>query len=326
MIFEYWRDKLSRNEKQIYDILLYNFQNFNFKVELGKINFNDSQIMFIYNCLLNDHPELYYLSYIMRFCTIKNLFVNKYIIEVDCIYNEFERKKMEQQLAILLKQIDKLVENKSDFEKEKIVCQYIGNNVKYMINNIYHQNALHVLVNHIGQCSGIARAGKLLFDHLNIKSFVLNGETFNLSSNGSHAWNVVNIDQQYYHLDLTSFLSYKEKIDDPSFYDYFNYSDDEMQINHKWNLPFPIDKCSKKFINPTKKANYFVFNSLYELRVAIKEMLKNNQKEIKFKFNLKIANLIKEVEKVTLSELTNLNLEKKVKIQQQGNLFTLIIE
>jgi len=126
----------------------------------------------------------------------------------------------------------------TDFEKELAIHDYIVNNCRYDIENLRKGStppeaytAYGALVNGSAVCEGYAKAMKLLLDRVNIRSLVVAGH----SKGNNHAWNMVCLDGQYYHVDATW--------DDPVMtggsqvltHVYFNLTDDEIQKDHSWN-------------------------------------------------------------------------------------------
>ncbi|SHI95542.1 Transglutaminase-like superfamily protein [Thermoclostridium caenicola] len=126
----------------------------------------------------------------------------------------------------------------TDFEKELAIHDYIVNNCRYDIENQRKGStppeaytAYGVLVNGSAVCEGYAKAMKLLLDRVNIRSLVVVG----YSKGNAHAWNMVCLDGQYYHVDTTW--------DDPVMaggsqvltHVYFNLADHEIQKDHSWD-------------------------------------------------------------------------------------------
>lgn len=126
----------------------------------------------------------------------------------------------------------------SDFEKELAIHDYIVNSCRYDIENLRKgttppedHEAYGVLVNGAAVCDGYAKAMKLLLDRVDVRSLVVSGR----SKGSAHAWNMVCLDGQYYHVDATW--------DDPVMsdggqiltYTYFNLTDDDIQADHTWD-------------------------------------------------------------------------------------------
>ena len=143
--------------------------------------------------------------------------------------------------AIIQKEIKA---NMSDAEKVKAIHDYIITHCEY---DTAHkgkgegvwQTAYGALINGKAICSGYADAFLLLMNTLNIPCQSIGGTT----SEGHHGWNLVQVDGNWYHIDLT--------FDDPLFkgtpvtgriksfvsYEYFLVNDKKMkQEGRMWHL------------------------------------------------------------------------------------------
>ena len=145
----------------------------------------------------------------------------------------------------------------SDYEKEKVIHDFIVNNTIYD-NRYFNEDkttppeshtVYGVLIEGVAVCEGYAKTMKYLLDEVGIESMIISG----IAKDENHAWNLVKLDDDYYHVDSTW--------DDPVMpdgsnmikYDYFNTRDEEMQITHRWD--------SEKY--PTSEAikyNYYYYN------------------------------------------------------------------
>lgn len=137
----------------------------------------------------------------------------------------------------------------SELEKEKAIHDYIVLNTKYDYDN-YLKNTMPdedhtlygVLINGIGVCDGYAEATQLLLNMVGIKSIVAQGQSNNNSEGWrGHAWNIVQINGEYYQLD-TTWDDVLDKAEGCVRYKYFNASDKEMSKDHKWYEDYP--KCT----------------------------------------------------------------------------------
>ena len=243
-INRFWREQLTTEEKELYDRMYKSFQAEQYDVNCN--TYNHDQIMNIYNSLLNDCPELFYLPAVVRIQGINSFFEKKISIYAEPIYSPQEIKLYKKELVRVQKEIDKLVNNcQSDFEKEKVICSYIVENCVYEADNHFNMNAARALIDKKGQCSGISRAAKYLFDYVGIECILVMGTGFNGNEYENHAWNIVKIDGDYYQLDITFMLSFYSGKIAGSKLAYFNYSDDQMLKNHQWDNKF-YPKCYKE--------------------------------------------------------------------------------
>ena len=82
-----------------------------------------------------------------------------------------------------------------------------------------------------GVCLGIAQTVNYLCASLHIKSLLITGECRVAGWNGNHGWNLVEMDGQYYHLDVTCDLN--NAAGQEGRYEYFMLKDRDME-ERKW--------------------------------------------------------------------------------------------
>lgn len=110
---------------------------------------------------------------------------------------------------------------------ERYLYEYLATNCTYDgFDAVYAHSALGPLIQNRAVCEGISKAAKYLFDRAGIHSAVVFGAG-DLSGNVNHAWNIVQLDGVWYHVDITFDLSAQQ----PQFR-YFNLSDEKMQEDH----------------------------------------------------------------------------------------------
>lgn len=287
-MFDYWKSKLDYQSKIYYDKMLTAFRMQKERVECGEIA--PERIEKIYSAILNDHPELFYLSYTPQIQQLTSIMSVTNSIK---IRNIFDRKKIayyNDGIQSVITSLDKeLVSKVNEIDKELFICDYFIENTTYQINNIFNQNAATVLVEKQGQCSGIARAVKLLLNHYNIECIVIEGEGKDSTSGekGPHAWNIVEIDGHYYHLDVTYMIGINRSKQKPFRYAYFNYSDDQISSDHLWDRSLvPQCKTEGKLPYIGDEADVFSYThilSLYELKQALKAKINQGDKSFTFK-------------------------------------------
>lgn len=128
-----------------------------------------------------------------------------------------------------------------DYEKEAALHDYLVNNTKYdkrfFTKNMPNDSntAYGVLINGIGACQGYSEAMYMLLKAVGIESTVISGNANDGKSWVAHAWNIVKIGGQYYHLDTTWDDPVTEDESNDSRYTYFNLTDNQISKNHKWN-------------------------------------------------------------------------------------------
>lgn len=105
----------------------------------------------------------------------------------------------------------------SDYEKAKLVHDTIIINCDYDFNTYfsilvaenvsdqdYGTTAYGCLVNHKAVCAGYAKAYQLIMNRLGIEcGFVTGHATDSVGGTGDHAWNYIELDEEYYFVDVT---------------------------------------------------------------------------------------------------------------------------
>lgn len=90
--------------------------------------------------------------------------------------------------------VDTFPENLSELELEKVIYQYIIDNMEYgEIGGNAMAFGYEALMEGVGVCGHYAEGFCLLANHAGIETYVCGSDT--------HAWNIVNIDGKYYHCD-----------------------------------------------------------------------------------------------------------------------------
>lgn len=120
----------------------------------------------------------------------------------------------------------------STVDKVKYVNDYIVTNTKYNLNSKESPYTPYsILVNGEGVCEGYALTALLLLEELNIETKYISGE---VTSGELHAWNLVKLDGEWYHLDVT----WNDPVPDQGskvFYNYFLISDEQISKDHFWD-------------------------------------------------------------------------------------------
>lgn len=146
----------------------------------------------------------------------------------------------------------------TEFEKELVLHDYIVTHTKYDYDNVQNgtipnesYTAYGVLVKGTGVCQGYSAAINLLMGKVGIESACITGSAGGIN----HAWNIVKIDEKYYHLDAT----WDDPVPDGGdkvYYSYFNLTDKQIALNHSWdsNESYPV--CD------STESNYFYKNNM----------------------------------------------------------------
>ena len=225
---QYFFSKLNSHEQKVYNQLLISWQNFNEKTTI-RFGFDSVDYNKVFNALLNDVPELYYVdfsnisvSYAFALSIVKTNFL--YAVQT---IEEDKRK------------IDELIKNyffnspnkKTLKEAHNFIVDHISYSKDLSNRDIY--NIRGALLQRDAVCEGFARSFKLICDYLNIPCVVISGTAINhFLQTEAHAWNLVRINDVSYHIDTTWNRNYKSEGGIPL---YYCVSDWLIQLDHQWN-------------------------------------------------------------------------------------------
>ncbi len=234
MTEEFWKARLDAGGRQCYAGIQSAFSMRRKTVTLDPVD--QTKLMAICCAVLDDHPEYFYIADSASMC-YHTLGLRRVSVEltVDEIYGRQETTAMrgviENVAGELLRKMNGVV---SEAEREKLIVDWFLDNISYEVNNVYNQSAGTVLVKRKGQCSGISRAFKLLCDRANVWCIVAKGKALSTISHRwePHAWNIVRINGEYFHVDVTFMIGSNMDKKRPYFYNYFNLGDNSVNKDH----------------------------------------------------------------------------------------------
>ena len=214
----------------------------------------------------------------------------------------------------------------SEYEKERKVHDWMCNFVSYDENGgdakdiarvIAAHNIIGVFAHHSAQCEGIAKAFKVLLNAVDVRCIVATGDATENGVPGPHAWNIVNIDNTPYQVDVTWDIGAIGKAKDRMAYDYFNITDEMMGIDHvpDYNLP----KCDSLELNYfTKKKCYF--KTKIQLMAYVTMKLKRGETDLYFRVNPKmnLNGIINDISNLAAKELAEQG-QRGIRVQQSVN-------
>ncbi|ACD14164.1 transglutaminase domain-containing protein [Clostridium botulinum] len=135
-------------------------------------------------------------------------------------------KEQEEFIDIEIKKItDKLINDKmSDFEKVKAINDYLANRYEYDYT-LSSSNVYSALITNYTVCQGYSLTAYKMLKNAGIESRIGVGT----NKGASHSWNIVKIEDSWYHLDITNNDSTRSN-------KYFLVSDKFLEDNnYKWN-------------------------------------------------------------------------------------------
>ena len=223
---------------------------------------NETHIDKIFQCVLNDHPELFYVEgysytkytrYGREDQILSVEFSGRYSMDFDTAKQR--QGEIRDAVDDVLEGID---QSAGQYEKVKYVYDTIIRETDYSLDSEDNQNIYSVFVNHLSVCQGYAKATQYLLNRLGVECALVLGT---VESGEGHAWNLVNIDGSYYYVDTTwGDASYQleegnteTRLTMPEInYDYLNVTTAELLRTHTLDGNIPMPMCIDT------AANYYV--------------------------------------------------------------------
>ena len=217
-----------------------------------------SDVTVVLSAIYNDRPEYYYLPQDYNVKSIKLGPVEYTILKLDyTVADKKEKDKKDLELNNIIEQIvhETLHDKMTDFEKQVALHDALLTRVSYYnfadIAKIpvEKHTSYEALVRGDAVCDGISKAYMMLLEKAGIYSLMVTGKIGEVA----HAWNIVKLDDEYYHVDATSDtteVNGAKKV----MHRYFNLSDEELMQTHTIDREFEIVKCEGK------KYNFYTYN------------------------------------------------------------------
>lgn len=288
--YGYYYNMLEQDEKEMYVRIDEAVKKRKENVFLGTVKEDDvtDKATRVFTAYFNDNPRCYYVSS-EYFVAIKNYIAFKHL-SVKLTYITDNEEEIEEKNEKLEAAIDKIIKENitndmTDFEKEVRLHDALVKHVKYYnyediksIPDIKH-TAYSALVEKEAVCDGYTKAFKILLEEVGIDCIVVNGTADNVA----HAWNLVSLEDEYYHVDVTS-----DKLEEGTkkfpIHRYFNLTDEEVLKTHTVEDLFELPTCDQRKYNYYFQTGYYIDyeDELYsKLERVIQSQKASNILEIK---------------------------------------------
>ncbi|MBR1691381.1 MAG: hypothetical protein IJ711_01250 [Lachnospiraceae bacterium] len=250
---------LSDSAKVVYDEILSGLQE---RKETTISTLSDTQADMAFQCVLYDHPEIFYVSgYHLTQKTLDGQVVE---LSVTGQY-EYTQEEAEERKAKIDAYVSECLAGVPDTDDEylkvKYVFDYLITHTAYNLNAPDNQNICSVFIGGESVCQGYAESAQYLLRELGIESAIVTGL---VNGGGRHAWNLVRVNDRYYYMDVTwgdvDYRATDNEQEDklvPVNYDYFLVTTTQLEKSHVIETIVTMPDCV------SEEDNYYVREGLY---------------------------------------------------------------
>jgi len=244
---------LTETEKSAYSQIYEELSEGRSEIEC-RVNINSDQLKTAIDSMLNDHPELFWLdnnygyTYDPVTGSVKEITFS--FLDFADTPEKLERARADfnnSANAIMAEALTKA----TPAERELYIHDFICENTTFDSTAPYNQSAYSVLVLHRSVCAGYARAFQHLMMKVGLTCYYVTGRAEGIdgtpvegsNDDGSHSWNMVLLDGNYYNVDClwddTASETYGEPI-----YPFFNITDEALVHHVRIDMAVGLPVCT----------------------------------------------------------------------------------
>ncbi len=262
----YAYERLTEYGKTLYVELLTIMQNTAENILVSTTS--DEAIDLVFDYVMADHPELFYVDGYKYTNYTVNGEVTKVGFTGNYLYDDAEIARRQ---TLINEYVNKCLagapSSDDDYYAIKYVYEYLIRNTEYDIEAEDNQNICSVFIGKRSVCNGYSKAAQYLLNKLGIECTLVTGTVTTKKSAGvRHAWNLVLCNDAYYYMDTTwGDSSYQtnngENADSTRLpevnYDYLCVTTQELLNNHTISDEISMPICN------SMKDNYYVREDEY---------------------------------------------------------------
>jgi hypothetical protein len=277
----YYYSQLSHREQQGYQRLLTAFQDFSGRAELHDLGLRPEEAVRAFHYVNLDHPEIFWVKWECHY-RYQTAPAGQTVTDLEVRYHLTRQQVKESQKAIdrvaepIFRQLRQLPGG--EWEKVKWLHDTIINWADYDYSEQgpggkqeCNHSIYGVFVNRMAVCEGYAEAMTWLLNRAGIDCITCLG--------GDHAWNVIRVEGEYSHFDVTWDDLGNDRAANGVCYRCFGLTTAEMDTLHGFSARFPIPACS------SHRANYqlrlgLTAKNLEELHRQVRQAVRQRRKQL----------------------------------------------
>ena len=281
---KYYYQQLPAEQRQVYQEILEGVRNHTEEIYVHDTDADETNQIF--QQLMKDQPDIFWCDGTATATTHKG--TESYtVLKPKYFYTAEESQTMQTEITQAAeKWLADLDSNTDDYQKILYVYEKIVDEVEYDENAPDNQNIYSVFVNQKSVCAGYSKATQYLLEQLGVFCTYVTGKT---TEGGSHAWNLVKCNGDYYYVDTTwgDPVFQQEEGGDTSqnadqnsgqvaeasenkiniSYDYMCCDDKQLFQTHILDTDTQMPECSKM------DYNYYVVNEMYYMQYDAEKAL-----------------------------------------------------
>lgn len=223
-------NNLDRKKQFLYDALVKAIDEYDDITEEIRYTYTSADFNDVVERIIADHPEYFFVNFEGLASYVSETHTKVVISYHDEIEKVKElRSQLDNKVDDILSFID---DDMTDFEVELYLHDYLVENCKYLtdVNNKGYtaSTAYGALCEGTAICDGYAHAFKLLMNRAGLYCCVVDGYIDDMP----HMWNMVKIDGDFYHVDVT--WDDSDNLDnlDMDYHLYLNVTTDRISLDH----------------------------------------------------------------------------------------------
>ena len=251
--FQFYYQFLNEDQRELYNRIIDAAQTYETEVEVNSLS--EAQTEQAYLAVYYDHPELFWLTSGYQYWTDSEESVTGIEMEYNSTWEEKEEQSRQIEAAIqeVFYEIDY---GQDTYGKIKSAYEYLINRIDYVADSPYNQDIRSVFLNWQSVCTGYTKAMQVLLERMGIFCTCVRGT----ANGGHHAWNLVQIDGEYYYVDATwgdpVYLG-EEDISSDIDYTYLCCTEEVLFRTHTPEDMAILPECSSELYN------YYALNGMY---------------------------------------------------------------
>ena len=296
----YYRSLLNEKEKEAYDTLVEAIARRKESIRVKPLT--NQELRRVHAAVDRDYPDFFYVNFYNTYSCSTSRYTD---VQIQYTMDVYEAKRIKNEID---KKAIKIVDGArglSELETEA----YLNDEIRKMAvyadsqDNFNVQHLMGVFLDGKCVCEGYAKAFKYLADMLELKSIIVLGNGGLEGDTEPHAWNIVRIDGENYHLDVTFNSVERDKRTNKIIHfsrAYFNLSDKEICRDHTVDTMFKVPSC------PKSRSEVAIISSTSQLMNHLRQESKKNKRFTEMRFT-KHFDTIDEVSKMIEDNLTPLD-------------------